>query len=122
MSDADIDDSVLEPVERKLPDSKSLATDARPQARAAAAGATAADELAEYEDSQYFPDIAIVASGVAARAQGVDDPVSAFANNPYNRFGAGAVLGLQWTIEPWNVSARTAHARAEAHKMHAQAD
>ena len=122
--DADIDDAVLQPVERKLPEAGAVAVSstARPQTRAAIAGAAAADELADLEHSQYFPDVAIVASGVAAKAQGVDVPVSAFANNPYNRLGAGAVLGLQWTIEPWNVHAREAHARAEAHKAHAQAD
>ena len=36
--------------------------------------------------------------------------------------GAGVVLGLQWTIEPWNVTARKERARADAHKMHAQSD
>ena len=70
--------------------------------------------------SQYFPDFAVVASGVIAGAQGADDPPSAFANDPYNRAGAGVVVGLQWTLEPWSVAARVARARAEAHKAHAQ--
>src|SRR5262249_34734477 len=61
-----------------------------------------------------------VASGVIARAQGADDPPSAFANDPYNRSGAGLVVGLSWTLEPWTVAARVARARAEAHKAHAQ--
>jgi outer membrane protein TolC len=59
---------------------------------------------------------------VIARAQGADDPPSVFANDPYNRTGAGAVLALQWTLEPWNVAARAARARAEAQKAHAQSD
>jgi outer membrane protein TolC len=59
---------------------------------------------------------------LASGAQGVDVPPSVFANNPYNRYGAGVVLGLQWTLEPWNVKARADRARAEAHKMHAQSE
>ncbi|HEU4613670.1 MAG TPA: TolC family protein, partial [Kofleriaceae bacterium] len=57
-----------------------------------------------------------------ARAQGVDDPPGAFANDPYNRTGAGLVLALQWQIEPWTVKAKTAQARAAAHKAKAQAE
>src|SRR5205814_6938564 len=54
-----------------------------------------------------------------AKAQGVDDPGSAFANDPYNRSGFGAVIAVQWTVEPWTVGARVARARAEARKAHA---
>jgi outer membrane protein TolC len=70
----------------------------------------------------YFPDLAVVGSAVLARAQGVDDPNTAFANDPFNRSQAGVVLALQWTIEPWNVAARVDRARAEARKAHAQQD
>ena len=50
------------------------------------------------------------------RAQGADDPPSAYANDPFNRTGAGLVLALQWTLEPWTVRARVDRARAEADK------
>lgn len=118
--DADLDDAELAAIDRKIP--SRAASDHRPQAVAARTGAHAADELAEMAESQYFPDIAVVASGVIARAQGADDPPSVFANDPYNRTGAGAVLGLQWTIEPWTVAARVARARADARKAHAQSE
>jgi len=59
---------------------------------------------------------------VIAGAQGVQDPPGAFANDPYNRSGVGLVVALQWTLEPWNVAARVARARAEAHKAHAQSE
>ncbi|HEY0986433.1 MAG TPA: TolC family protein, partial [Kofleriaceae bacterium] len=85
-------------------------------------GARAADELAEMAASQYFPDLAVVATGTIARAQGADDPPSAFANDPYNRTGAGVVVALQWTLEPWTVAARVERARAEARKAHAQSE
>jgi outer membrane protein len=120
LPDADIDDAPLAAVSHVLPSAAGGAN--RPQAVAARQGATAADELAAMQKSQYLPDFAIVGSAVIARAQGADDPPSAFANDPYNRAGAGAVLALQWTFEPWNVKARFDRARAEAHKAHAQSD
>jgi outer membrane protein TolC len=120
VADAEPDDAQLAAVEREVPDK--AASDRRPQAVAARTGALAADELAKMAASQYFPDVALVASGVIARAQGTDDPPSAFANDPYNRSGAGVVLAMQWTIEPWNVASRVARARAEARKAHAQSE
>lgn len=120
----DIDDKELAAVEYTLPDEKvavAAANERRPQRVAAQAGAKAADELAQFEATQYYPDIALIASAVISHAQGVDDPPSAFAYDPYRRTGAGAGIGLQWTFEPWNVAARTARARADAHKMRAQA-
>jgi outer membrane protein TolC len=120
--DADIDDSELAPIARDLLDSNQVAELAknRPQSVAASSGARAADELAALQSSYYFPDIALVGSAFISRAQGVDDPPSTFANDPYNRTGAGLVLALQWQFEPWTVKARTERARAEAHKMRAQ--
>jgi outer membrane protein TolC len=122
--DVDVDDALVEPVAYDLPgdDAAAAAADHRPQAIAAHDGAIAADELADFEHAQLFPDFAIIAGGAASDAQGVADPSGAFWNNPFNRFGAGAVLGLQWTIEPWNALARTDRARAEARKAHATAD
>ena len=123
-NNVDIDDSELAAIDYTLPTDKAAqdaAQERRPQKVAAEQGAKAGDELAAFESSQYFPDIALVASAVISKAQGVDDPPSAFAYDPYRRTGAGAGIGLQWTLEPWNVSARTARAKAEAHKLHAQA-
>jgi len=120
LPDADLDDAQLAAVDRRLPGQASA--EHRPQAIAARAGAVAGDELAGMAVSQYYPDVAVIASGVIAGAQGVDIPPSAFANNPYNRYGFGAVLGLVWAVEPWTTAARVAHARADAHKAHVQSD
>jgi len=122
VADADIDDAELAALDHPLPDAKGLAVYNRPQSVAAKSGARAADELAKMESAQYFPDIALVGSALIASAHGVTDPPGVFANDPYNRAGAGVVLGLQWTLEPWNVRARLDRAHAEAHKMHAQSD
>lgn len=118
--DADIDEDELVALEQVLP--ADATGQRRPQAMAARAGATAADELAAMAVSQYFPDLALVASGVAAKAQGVPDAPGMFANDNFNRFGAGLVIAAQWTIEPWTTHARVARARAEASRAHAQAD
>ncbi|MBX3158435.1 MAG: TolC family protein [Deltaproteobacteria bacterium] len=118
--DADIDEETMEPISGEPPGS--LSGERRPQAIAARHGAIAADELAALQRAYYLPDFAVVASGVAAGAQGADDPPSAFANDPYNRFGAGAVVALQWNSEPWTLRARSARAAAEARKAHALAD
>lgn len=121
-ADADIDDSELLPVERPLPGGDEVAAQSakRPQSVAAKAGATAMDELAEFQSAHYFPDLAIVGQAIYAKAQGVQDAPSVFYNDPFNRVGGGVVLALQWQIEPWTVKARTDRARAEAHKARAQ--
>ncbi len=115
--DADVDKDELAAIDRVVP--ATATGERRPQASAAASGARAADELAAMAHSQYYPDVALVASALIARAQGVQDPPSAFANDPYNRSGAGVVLALQWTLEPWTTKARADRARAEAHKARA---
>jgi len=118
--DADVDDEPLEALDRAAPATADGSK--RPQAIAAAQGAHSYDELAAAAHSQYFPDLALVVSGIVAHAQGADDPPSVFANDPYNRSGVSAVLALQWSFEPWTTKARVARARAEATKAHAQAN
>jgi outer membrane protein TolC len=119
MPDADIDDAVLAPVKHDL---QAASGEQRPQAKAARAGAVAAGELAEFEASYFWPDVAIVGSAIFAKAQGADDPPSAFAYDPYNRFGFGAVIAAQWQADLWNTKPRVDRARAEAHKARAQSD
>jgi outer membrane protein TolC len=121
-TDADIDDAELAAVDHAVPgvneiDASSLR---RPQSVAAKSGAIAMGELADFQAAHYYPDLAVVGSAWIARAQGVDDPPSVFANDPFNRQGAALVLALQWQLEPWNVKARTERARAEANKARAQ--
>jgi len=120
LPDVDVDDPPLAAVTHVIPQTASGA--GRPQAHAARFGAVAADELAAMAASYYLPDLALVGSATYARAQGVDDPQTIFANDPFNRSVAGVVLALQWTVEPWNVRARVDRARAEATKAHALSD
>jgi outer membrane protein TolC len=117
IADADVDEAPLAPLERALAANATGAN--RPQARAAHQGAIAADELVAFARGYYFPDLAVVGRAFYARAQGVDDPPSAFANDPYNRSGVEFALVLNWTLEPWSVHARVVRARAEARRAHA---
>jgi outer membrane protein TolC len=118
ITDADVDDAALVAVEREVPGT--APSERRPQAVAAAAGARAYDELARAAEAYYWPDVALVGQASIARAQGVEDPPSFFASDPFNKTSAGLVLGVQWTLEPWTVKAKVAKARAEAQKAHAQ--
>jgi outer membrane protein TolC len=93
----------------------------RPQLLAAKSGALAASELAKFQASYYYPDLSLVGNAVISRAQGADDPPSAYANDPYNRQGVSLLLALQWQFEPWTVRARVERLRAEARKASAQA-
>ncbi len=118
--EADVDDVPLDVVTAKLP--STVGAEGRPQAVAAKQGAIAFDELAEMEKAKYWPDIALVATAVIAAAQGADDPPSVFANDPFNRQGVGAVIAMQWVIEPWTQHAKVERARGEAKKAHAQSE
>lgn len=118
--DADIDDEELAAVDRALPEF--LDSTQRPQSLAAKSGALAAAELVASQRAYYYPDLALVGSAFVSRAQGVTDPPSVFANDPFNRVGGALVLALQWQLEPWTVGAKLERARGEAHKMKAQAE
>ena len=55
----------------------------------------------------------MVGGASIARAQGVDDPPSAFANDPFNATRAELALALRWNIEPAMQAARVDRTRAE---------
>jgi outer membrane protein TolC len=120
LPDADVDDSPLEPVAYTLPNSVTGA--GRAQARAARAGARAASELAAFTAGSYYPDLSLAGRAYVAGAQGVAEPPSAFAGDPYNTYGAELALVLSWAVEPWTVHARVERARAEARRAHALGD
>jgi outer membrane protein TolC len=89
------------------------ATLARPEVRAAERGVTALEGLRDIERARLFPDLGVVVGGSFTRAGGVDDPPSAFANDPFNHTTAYAALVLRWNVEPAAQIARLARANAE---------
>ncbi len=115
----DIDADPLVAVELDLGDAAGYverAETSRPEVRAAKAGARAASELVDLEDSNYWPDLALVGSLGITRAQGVEDPPNDIYSDPYNTTTAGVALVLRWNIEPWTTHARVAKARSAERK------
>lgn len=117
--DADIDDSVLEPIAFAVGSEDAYASRARaaqPEVRAVAAGTGAAAELARLESSRYFPDIVLVAGVNLARSTSVDEPPSAFANDPYNTVSAAAAVAVRWTLDPFAHRGRVKKAEARSRR------
>jgi outer membrane protein TolC len=85
--------------------------DARLQAATHAVDAQRA--LEQYEKRGYMPDLAIVGGLRVARAQGVDDPPGAFANDPFNMTGAHVALAARWDYAPLVQSARVRKQQAK---------
>lgn len=121
----DIDEEPLEAVAQPIAGDDELiarARASRAEVRAARGGADAAARLAELERAGYWPDVAVVGSVGASLAQGVDDPPSAFANDPYNRVTGALALAVRWQIEPWTTRAKVARAEAGRRRADALAD
>jgi outer membrane protein TolC len=114
--DADTLGAPLEALSLPLDQAKAYverAAQARPEVRAAERGVTALEGLREVERARLFPDLGVVVGGSFTRAGGVDDPPSAFANDPFNHTTAYAALVLRWNVEPAAQIARLARANAE---------
>ena len=76
--------------------------------------------LADLERSRFFPDLLLVGTFNFARAQGVDNPPSAFARDPFNTTSVGLAAALRWTIEPVAQRGRQLRASARRDEMSAQ--
>ena len=125
VTDADVDEAELAPVDAPIPDAATAAAKAetdRPEVRAADAGAKAYRELAELEAANFLPDLAVVGTLDVARAQGAKDPPSAYANDPFNKTSGGLAVVLRWQLDPWTTKARTSRARAQARRARGLAD
>ncbi len=77
-----------------------MAAQKRPEIQVAHYTSLAAASLVALEESKYLPNLALVGELKMARAQGVENPPSAFANDPYNRTTGGIALVLQWEVDP----------------------
>lgn len=118
----DIDDTPQTSVTYDLGQVDTYLTQARaqrPELNAARAGAQAAEANHEFESAQYWPDLVVIGRAEIWRAQGVDNPPSAFANDPFNRTTAAIALALQWKLDPMSQRARVAKARAQSGKAQA---
>lgn len=114
--EVDIADPTLIASERELgtPESHWRAAEQRsPELGAARHGVMALEQRQKLESARWWPDLLVVGGATIARAQGVDDPPSAFANDPFNATRAELALVLRWTLEPAMQAARVERTRAE---------
>ena len=119
----DIDDAALAPTEMQLaaaPYYADRAVSARPELSALRHAASGAGSLADLERARFFPDFLLVGTFTLARAQGVDDPPSAFARDPFNTTSVGLAAALRWTFEPLTQRGRLRRARAKHDEVEAQ--
>ena len=119
--DADVDEAELAALVIAPAFTAATSSADRPQLRAAQAGVAAAAALAQLERRQAWPDLAVVAQVGASRAQGIEDPPSIFANDPFNANSGGLALVLRWNVDPWTVAARVGRANAQAQRATALA-
>jgi len=121
----DIDEEELAALEVELGDQGAYVQQAqsrRPDLRAAREGAAAAADLADLEHSRLFPDLVLLTGFRFSRAGGVDNPQSAFANDPFNATSLGAGLALRWNLNPYMQVGRTEQVDAEARRADALVD
>ncbi len=106
IADADLDDDLVEPVSAELPSERTSSPLPATIARRRSRHVTARSPRTSWPTTSTrtcSPTSRWSAASSLRTRTASRSPRSAFANNPYNRLGAGIVLGLQWTIEPWNV-------------------
>jgi outer membrane protein TolC len=85
----------------------------RPELRAAREGVAALDEQARLEKARWLPDFALFGGASVTGAQGVDDPPSALAWDPFNTARAEIALVMRWNVDPAAQIARVERTQAE---------
>ncbi|HTV25920.1 MAG TPA: TolC family protein [Polyangiaceae bacterium] len=114
--EVDIADTTLVAAEKELgtPEGHWQAAESKsPELGAARHGVAALQQREALERARWWPDLLVMGGATIARAQGVDDPPSAFANDPFNATRAELALVLRWSIEPAMQAARVDRTSAE---------
>jgi outer membrane protein, multidrug efflux system len=114
--EVDIAESTLVATEQELgnPENHRQAAQTHsPELQAAQYGVAALSRKSDLERARWWPDLLVMGGASIARAQGVDDPPSAFANDPFNATRAELALVLRWNIEPAMQAARVERVTAE---------
>ena len=114
--EADTDGSPLEPLAFSLSDPKNYvarARSGRPELRAARQGVAALEGVSRMEQAKWLPDFLLVGGFNVARAQGVDQTPSAFANDPFNTTTGEVALVMKWSVDPGGQLARVERADSE---------
>jgi outer membrane protein TolC len=124
-AEADTDAAPLEPLAFSLSDAKNYAARARsgrPELRAAREGVAALEGLSRLEQAKWLPDFLLVGGFNVARAQGVDQTPSAFANDPFNNTTGEVALVMKWSVDPGGQLARVERADSELGRARALLD
>jgi outer membrane protein TolC len=113
--EADTEHRSPEPIAFELGESESYTQRgraSRPELRAARDAVNALEASQRLERARWFPDIFALGGFDFARAQGVDNPPSAFADDPFNNATAQLALVMRWSVDPAQ-GARVSRATAE---------
>ena len=124
-AEADTDGSPLEPLAFPLSDPKNYvarARSGRPELRAAREGVAALEGVSRMEQAKWLPDFSLVGGFNVARAQGVDQTPSAFANDPFNTTTGEVALVMNWSLDPGGQLARVDRADSELGRARALLD
>jgi HAE1 family hydrophobic/amphiphilic exporter-1 len=116
-SDLDVDDDPFEPPEvkeRSVTYYEDQARTNRPEVRMLEFAVKAKSALADLERRKEYPDLVIIATGVFALAQTVDDPKNAYYNHFYNSRAAGLAAAVRMQLDLGPKIARARRTEAEA--------
>src|SRR5262245_40027538 len=116
-SDLDVDDDPFGPPEikeRQVTYYEDLARQNRPEVRLLEYAVKAKSALADLERRKEYPDLVIIATGVFALAQTVDDPQNAYYNHFYNSRAAGLAAAVRMQLDLGPKIARARKTEAEA--------
>jgi outer membrane protein TolC len=116
-TDIDVDDEEFEPPEvkeRAVAYYEDLAKANRPEVRLLEYAVKAKSALADLERRKEYPDVVLIATGVFAYAQTVDDPQNAYYSHYFNSRSAGLAAALRMQLDLGPKIARARRTEAEA--------
>jgi outer membrane protein TolC len=116
-TDIDVDDEEFEPPEvkeREVAYYEDLAKANRPEVRLLEYAVKAKSALADLERRKEYPDVVLIATGVFAYAQTVDDPQNAYYSHYFNSRSAGLAAALRMQLDLGPKIARARRTEAEA--------
>jgi outer membrane protein TolC len=116
-TDIDVDDDEFEPPEvkdRMVTYYEDLARANRPEVRLLDYAVMAKSALHDLERRKEYPDLVLIATGVYAVAQTVDDPQNAFYNHYFNSRSVGLAAALRMQLDLGPKIARARKTEAEA--------
>jgi outer membrane protein TolC len=119
-TDLDVDDDPFEPpevTERNVSYYEDVARASRPEVRMLEYAVKAKSSLADLERRKEYPDIVLIATGVFAYAQTVDNPQNAFYNHFFSSRSAGLAAALRMQLDLGPRIARARRTEAEADEM-----